>query len=78
MKAGQGSCLEEQITFLLLYLYKVHYKVGLVLLKNSFFESMKKCLAVTVHYSRVGIEHLPGSFSVCADEMKSKNSLSGD
>lgn len=54
--------------FLLLYLYKVHYKVGLVLLKNSYCESRKKCLDVAVHYSRVGTEHLLSpSF---ADEMK--------
>lgn len=34
MKAGQGSCLEEQIKILLLYLYKVHYKVRPVLFKK--------------------------------------------
>lgn len=78
MKAGQGSCLEEQIKFLLLYLYKVHYKVGPVLFKKFILQINEEVPRCPSALGQGRTECLPGPSTVCADETKSENSLLGD
>lgn len=77
MKAGQGSCLEEQIKFLLLYLYKVHYKVGPVLFKKFILQINEEVPRCPSALGQGRTECLPGPSTVCWGIKKSTLSLEG-